>query len=275
MKFYSRLVARKISSWIVLVAVLVLTTGCGAFPPPPERTEVIGTWEAREGHRVARIEMDGDGALRIERLPRAAIAEAHVQALDWDDTVDASGSWSYSEPGPEAFSEARVHFSLAEVMGSDTKELFAIYLRQGRLQLYYGDPEMGSVLAFSLVAGPSTPLPQTVKRADLIGRWVSEDAGEVWLKKDETFVWSGAPLWLVALPGGGDADTPTLDIVGQWSHTEEPLPLGKTAGPLLSFEGTYGHQPRLVDAIGLYLRETDGGFALVTGGRDARWELQQ
>ncbi|MBS1907489.1 MAG: hypothetical protein JST33_13180 [Actinobacteria bacterium] len=140
-----------------LVGLLLLASGCSEHYPQ-HRAEVLGTWEAHDEGHVVRLDLNGDGTLKMQDVPRAALS-SHERAatLDWSDTVDVSGDWTFYEPSSTQFStpEIRVWFDGTQKRGD--LDGIALDPEADGLHLWYGDIDSGEGLLFRLVRTPSTP----------------------------------------------------------------------------------------------------------------------
>lgn len=234
----------------------------------------MGTWESQSNDHVAQIELHGDGTAEVRNVPLAVVARSTSQSLDWDDTVSASGEWSFTEPDTQPYSQAFIWVDLKDVDGSDESMQLHPW-SGGKLLLYYGDPELSDHLTFSLNEGAPTPSPETVGRDDLIGRWGSDDDGQLWLKEDGTFQLRDVPLSEVAVDPGEVSEEVRVDLHGQWLFREQPLPLDPLAGVSLHFLDVDGRHPQVFDGMRPSLQELEGGFVLELSDGRPRWVLQQ
>ncbi len=253
---------------LALLGVLSGSAGCAALlPPPPTRDEVLGRWEAHEDGHTATIDLHGDGTIEIDNVPRAVIQRDTADELDWSNTLDVGGEWSFSEAEDKAFSEALISALLDEPSGG---QWLTLYPRSGGLHLYYGDVELSDHLFFELVDRHSTPAPETISRADLTGDWRSSASGVLRLNEDGTFQIDAAPAAFVTYTDDVGDQTP-ITPAGQWYFAEETVPLDpESAYVSLSFEGMYGPASTGVTKF-IQLQETETGLSL-TFHDEARWE---
>lgn len=266
--------ARRPALALAVMVALLATTSCGASTQPSERTEVLGTWESQSHGHVAQIELHGDGTAEVRNLPRATVVRIESQSLDWDDSVSASGEWSFREPDSQPYSQAFIRVNLKDIEGSDESMQLHPW-SGGKLLVYYGDVEVGAHLTFVLEEGAPTPSPETVSRQDLVGHWSSDNEGQLWLKEDGTFELTGIPLSQVAVDPSEVSEDVRVDLHGQWSFREEPLPLGPLASVSLHFLDLDGREPEVFGSMFPSLQEIEGGFALQLSDGLPRWELQR
>lgn len=251
---------------LTTIALLSVITGCGPALPTPTRDGILGSWEAHEGDHTVRIELHGDGMVQIEDVPRAVL-ERETDELDWDDTVDLSGEWTFSEATDEPYSEALISVTLDEASGS---QWLSLYPRGGGLHLYYGDVENSSHLFFNLTRAAPTAGPETISRTDLVGEWGSSSSGMLTLRGDGTFEIEGAPAVFVTYVDDAGEETP-ITPSGQWHFTESTLPLDPVkSSVMLSFEGMYGPLQSFVTKS-VELQESDGALSL-SFHDEVRWE---
>lgn len=230
-------------SAIVLGGTVTALAACVPLSPspPPNRSDMLGVWEARADGHVVSLELHGDGTIQIDEVPRAVFHRDASDALGWGDIVDVAGTWSFTEPGDET-SEAHINVLTDETAGG---EWLTLYPRSGGLHLYYGDVEAGRHLTFAMLAAATTPPPATVSRADLVGAWTSPTDGELQLSGDGTFEISGGPATFLTNTDADGTDTP-ITPSGQWHFEEEVVPLDPETYVMLSFEGTYGESDTFV-----------------------------
>jgi len=84
---------RRFAILIVLTASLTACVDIG--PTHLSRDDVRGEWsgEGPDGQRVDAV-FERDGTFRIQGAPRVAFGSFQDGPVDWDDVVEASGSWS-------------------------------------------------------------------------------------------------------------------------------------------------------------------------------------
>ncbi len=208
----------------------------------------------------------------MESLPRAAVIRTKSQTLEWDNSVSATGDWSFTEPDTGPYSQAFISVNLKDIEGSD-KSLQLHPWAGGKLLVYYGDSEIGEHLTFALKKGAPTPSPETVKREHLVGRWGSDGDGQLWLKEDGTFQLKDIPLSQVAVDPSEVSEEVRVDLHGQWLFREEPIPLDPLASVSLQFQGIDGREPQVFDVMSPSLQEFEGGFLLQLSDGRLRWEL--
>lgn len=254
------------------ISVVILIALCSGCYSVVERNDLLGTWEARDGSQTAQLRFHGDGTLELENVPRATVFErGRSDELDWTDVVDIDAHWFFTEAASDQISQGMVSVSVEE-----NGEVGSMSLRpqSDQLHLYYGDVEAGRYLEFSKVDGPATPLPSTLGRDQLRGTWSSQGAGELHLMEDGTFSITDIPVTILADWVTIDQDDGVTDLNGQWSFTEQPLPLDDTANVMLSFDPKYHAQDGSFFSWFPSLEGTDRGLSLQLHSLGLRWELK-
>ncbi|WP_368496996.1 hypothetical protein [Herbiconiux sp. A18JL235] len=269
----TRPIGTVILSTLVCMVMMAIFTGCSAFAPP-SRTQILGVYEASDAGHTALIELSGDGTVRIENLPRAALAVDRWDTLNWGDTITTTGNWEYYSTDQGQSEDAWVAVDI------DARGLHGIFsgfflgVRRGGLQLDYGDADRGALLSFGQIEGPSTPAPPTLVASDLVGRWTSDDNGIVILNADFTAQLVGIPLRIVVADEEREsAPAHTLDLEGRWTFRETPLPLDERAGPLIDIGKAATSPYSLVAILDVSLRDEGGRLSLIGRDGSSRWVL--
>jgi len=164
----------------------------------------------------------------VTGVPRSALAGSGPHApdrLDWTDTEDLNGTWSYFEP--VSGSPADIFTTLTTVDGAEPVSP-ALKLDGSHLVLYYGYIEDGRELVFHRDAvQPVQPHVKLLRRSAFVGTWVAGPPGglaTIRLLDNGDMVVTRLPVDLLRSDGAPSIDWgPRVSFRGSWTWSENPL----------------------------------------------------
>jgi hypothetical protein len=220
--------ARLIAGASMVLLALTLA-GCAlVFPSSPTREQVQGAWTATSGDHRLRVLLSSTGAATATGVPRSALAGSGPNApdrLDWTETEDLTGTWSYFEPVNG--DPADIITTMTTVDGAEPASL-SLKLGGSRLVLYYGYIEDGRELVFHRdAAQPLQPRVKLLRRSAFEGTWAAgppDDPATIQLLDNGDMLVTRLPVDLLRSSGAPSVDWHSrVSFRGSWTWPEDPL----------------------------------------------------